>query len=160
MIPLFDAAGCLPAGRYLATVDDVEQTLVSPFPRSLTRADLFNGWQRLRREIRAMVSVEMEWIDGSFVTTKTDPGDIDLVTFIRAEHLVALPLADLQTLMPLFMGPATKARFRCESYLVPVVPEHDPAENVYLRNRGYWDRQWSRDRTRPEKGYIDVRDTP
>lgn len=160
VIPLFDAAGSLPAGRYPATIDEVEQSFVIPFAASLTRADLFAGWKRLRQEIRAIVPVEMEWIDGSFVTAKLDPGDIDVVSFIRADALGTLSMPDRQQLLPLVQGPASKPTHRCDSYLVAVFALGHPLEGQYLRERGYWDRQWSRDRTRPEKGYIDVRDTP
>lgn len=98
----------------------------------------------------------MEWVNGSFVTAKHSPNDIDVTTFISAENVAALTVGQLQDVWELTAGPAPQ-QVGCHSFLVVVFPDNHPYRNAYLRNRGYWDDLWSRRRIGPEKGYIDVR---
>ena len=164
MIPAFEADGTLPLGRHVATAVEVEQRFVQPFPQSVRRPALYADWRMRRTQIAALTAIEMEWLDGSFTTAKNDPGDIDLVTFVSLDAYNQLSIADRQKLFELAQARA-KLLFGCDGYLVVVFPRNHPWEENYLRNRGYWDRQWSY--TRPgsagleiEKGYVDVRGAP
>lgn len=154
--PTFTIDGALPAGRHVADVDEVRTRFVEPFPVSSTRQSLYDAWRIRRQTLFAIVQVEMEWVNGSFVTAKHAPNDIDVTTFISAENLAALTVGQLQEVWELTAGP-TPQQVGCHSFLVVVFRENHPLRDAYLRNRGYWDDWWSRRRTGPEKGYIDVR---
>lgn len=85
---LFNEQGLLvPAEGIWTTVDDLCECFVRSFPASETRAHLFQNWlnynQLLRQEIGADFT---QWINGSFVTQKLNPKDIDIVSFIPS-HL-------------------------------------------------------------------------
>lgn len=157
MIPAFDQNMELPTGRYLATIGEFEQRFVNTFPSSATRAKIYEGWRRRREELQSIVRVEQEWIDGSFVTGKSNPKDIDVVTFILAHEIDAIPISDRQRVLELTCGNHPKIVFGCDSYLATVLPEDHPFYNEFLRYRGYWDNQWSRSRTGSQKGYVEVR---
>ena len=72
MIPAPNARGELPPGMHTATLTEVEAVLVTT-PR---RRHLFEGLQRAVQNLHA-AGVRRVFIDGSFVTTKADPNDVD-----------------------------------------------------------------------------------
>ena len=158
MIPSHSAEGLLPHGRHTASVVEIEQRFVNTFPTSLTRRSLLDGWRRRSEELKSIVDIESEWIDGSFVTTKRDPRDIDMTTFVLMESWNALDVASRQRVALLTQGPELKIQFGCDSYLIIIPPDGDPSEANYLYWRGYWDRQWSRARSGSPKGYVEVRE--
>lgn len=157
MIPAFNEHGVFPAGRYQATPDEIERRFVLTFPTSLTRKNIFDGWRRRREQLLDLVQVEQEWIDGSFVTSKRDPGDLDVVVFIDGQTFDNLPIPHRQKVFALTAGPRPLLQFGCHSFFVAVWPHTHARHADYLHSSGYWDRLWSRDRTAPEKGYLDVR---
>lgn len=159
-IPLFEATGFLQPGRHPSTPTEIRTRLVDPFGQSVTRADLMDGWLRRRADVSAIVPIEMEWVNGSFVTEKLDPADIDVATFVRADFVDALTLTARQRLSEIVMGPVCRATYRCDAYFVPVFPRNHGLEPLYHRWRGYWDAQWSFDRSGVEKGFLDVRSDP
>ena len=67
------------------TVAQLRSLCVTAFPLSTTRADVMEGLQsvvgRLERE---RVYGEL-WIDGSFLTNKINPNDVDVVLPLRRE---------------------------------------------------------------------------
>lgn len=154
IIPSFQKNGELPQGRYLATSTEFESRFVDTFPLSLTRRRLFDGWATRRQRMSELVRIEYEWIDGSFVTGKRDPNDIDLVTFIDANTFEALDQADREKLTALAQGAYPRVEFSCDCYLVLISPEGHSDHITYLVNRGYWDHFWSRNRDKNQKGYI------
>ena len=72
MIPTPNAIGELPSGVHPATLTEIAAVFVTP-PR---RRHLFEGLRRAVQNLSA-VGVRRVFIDGSFVTTKADPNDID-----------------------------------------------------------------------------------
>ena len=72
MIPAPNAIGELPPGMHLATLAEVEAVFVTT-PR---RRRLFEGLRRALQNLHA-AGVRRVFIDGSFVTTKADPNDVD-----------------------------------------------------------------------------------
>jgi hypothetical protein len=72
MIPAPNAIGELPPGMHLATFAEVEAVFVTT-PR---RRRLFEGLRLAIQNLHA-AGVRRVFINGSFVTTKADPNDID-----------------------------------------------------------------------------------
>jgi hypothetical protein len=72
-----------------------ERTFVTDFPNSETRKTLFDNYLRYIDSFSKEITPNFtQWIDGSFVTQKENPNDIDLVTLIEVaihdekEHLI------------------------------------------------------------------------
>lgn len=72
MIPSLSVRGELPPGIHAATLDEIEAVFATTF-RWRT---LFGGLRRAIQNLKA-VGVRRIFIDGSFVTTKAEPNDID-----------------------------------------------------------------------------------
>jgi len=72
MIPSPNVRGELPPGIHAATLDEIEAI----FAMTFRRRTLFDGLRRAVQNLQA-TGVHRIFIDGSFVTTKADPNDID-----------------------------------------------------------------------------------
>lgn len=165
MIPPFELrhgrAVLPPGGRTPTDVAEVEQRLVEDFPDSLTRRGLYQGWRERRAALADIIGADfVEWVSGSFVTGKVDPPDLDVAAFLDGVAFEALPPAEQRKASELLVGPGVKLVYGCHSFAVPVYPEGDPRHARYLRDRGAWDWQWSRDRVAGSKGYLEVRGQP
>lgn len=75
-IPALLESGLLPAGIHLATIDDVQAAFGSSSDR---RTELFGGLTKFVQVARKFRLFKTLLIDGSFVTDKAAPGDIDAV---------------------------------------------------------------------------------
>lgn len=72
VLPTFTAAGLLPVGIHRATWED----LCSRFGWNPRREQLLSGLLRVATNLREAGAAEI-WLDGSFVTSKPEPGDFD-----------------------------------------------------------------------------------
>lgn len=161
VIPPFRADGCLPIGAHETTPAEVEQRLVQVFAGSVTRRGLHDDWRRRRELIFEIVPLEKEWVDGSFVTLKRNPGDVDVISFIQGEAIEALSIEDRKALGAHFNSRLrSKLLFGCDGFLVPIRPPGHPERGNYELMSAHWDRWWSHDRDGVEKGYLDVRGEP
>ncbi len=74
----------LDPGIHSATIDEVEATCVAPFPADKKRIWLLNRLKIYVEHFSKLDAMFEFWLDGSFVTTKHNPGDIDVtIWFIR-----------------------------------------------------------------------------
>lgn len=169
MMPAFDSEGFLPPGRFPATFDEVQSSL-------LTTARRREVWEDFLDVTTVLMStgepVCAAWLGGSFVSAKPDPGDVDVVYLIRHDVLMS-PSQELRTIV----GDLTTQRLRqdgfdVDTYILPWVPFAGPDPSRwtreyidYQRGRGYWDDFWMRRRaadprselnTHPRRGYLEV----
>ena len=85
MIPPFNENGCLPEGIYDCTIDEAAERF-GAFQSSSQRPQLWDRFIEFMREADACELVDAVLVDGSFVTAKADPNDIDLVLVVSANH--------------------------------------------------------------------------
>ncbi|RYF73096.1 MAG: hypothetical protein EOO39_11010 [Cytophagaceae bacterium] len=80
----FDKNGCLtPYSGTHSDIESIYDQLVADFPASSSRGPLYHEWTKYNRLLRQVVGENFsQWINGSFVTKKRNPKDIDLVSFI------------------------------------------------------------------------------
>lgn len=150
--------GLLPPGRHRVTAEDFKAHFVTAFPTSKVRAPLYQRWLQHRVAMLSFVPILSQWIDGSFVTDKEDPGDIDLVTVMEASAYDALTPVQQLLLDALMAGKATKAVWGMDSYAAFVVPPNHPHHAAVQAGANGWHHEWSRVRGRAgaTKGYLEV----
>jgi hypothetical protein len=85
VIPLFNADGWLPPGIHRCTLVEAAARL-GTFQGSDRRPRLWARFTEFLREASLSGAVQMIVLDGSFVTAKPDPNDIDLVLVLPASH--------------------------------------------------------------------------
>ena len=84
-VPTLSAEGFLPAGIHDCSLADVRSCFGS-FQRSDTRPRLFARLEELVAAMQRSTWFEGLLLDGSFVTAKPAPNDIDLVAVLRPGH--------------------------------------------------------------------------
>lgn len=149
--------GHLAPGPHAATVDDVKSALVDAFSGSSTRKPIYEDWLELREHLSALVSLERQWLDGSYATMKLDPEDLDLATFAASDEVEALGPAEEAELNALVSGRPECAP-RCDSFLIVEYPEDHAlhAVSVSLRE-GFAEDFFGAGPAGPgTKGYIEV----
>lgn len=154
---MLGADGLLPTGLIPATTDQVHATFVAPFASSTTRQELYDKWLLHRAAIESLVPIQRQWIDGSYVTSKVDPADVDVVTFVDGADVEALDPAQLALLESLTSGHETRDQWGVDSFLVATYAEGHPARAVSRRAEGSWRRLWTSVKgTDQSKGFLEV----
>lgn len=83
MIPVIQD-GALPEGIHLCTLEEVKATF-GQFRRSDRRPQLTERLMRYVQDAQNSGVVSAIVIDGSYVTAKEEPGDIDLIVALRSD---------------------------------------------------------------------------
>ena len=145
LLPAFNAEGLLPDGVHPATEDDFKERCVDPFTTSRTRQPVFDGFCRYRSDLGGLGLNITQWIDGSFTDkSRIDPDDIDLVNFVSANEINAIPATDRPRATALLSGGnATKAAYSCHTFLETFFPPGHPFEPAFENQRRYWRKWWA-----------------
>ena len=85
MIPSLNENGWLPERVHDCTLQEAAERFGS-FQSSDRRPELWMKFTEFIREVKACQWMEAVLVDGSYVTAKPDPGDIDLVLVVSASH--------------------------------------------------------------------------
>lgn len=176
MIPPFDpVTGALPLGRFPATLTEVAQVLVTDIGTE-RRSELWGELRDVTTILASHVAVASAWLSGSFVTTKPDPQDIDVVYWVenveleRARGIPASASVLQEVTTP---GRLHELGLRVDAYVIPWVSNETaaargPQDLAYHQARGYWDDLWLRLRSGPKgatptrldsiprRGYLEV----
>lgn len=151
----FDTNGFLtPYGPVSSTLETVQRVFVEGFATSTTRSQHFERYQACNARLLAILPNGFtQWIDGSFVSRKTNPGDIDVLTFVDA----TLHQQHEKTIRALRSELAT-GDGRVDLHTILVYDEGHPYRNRHESDRVQWLFDWSQTITRPRynKGFIEL----
>jgi hypothetical protein len=145
----------LPAGFHRMSLEELRKLCVNAkrFSSSSTRGEIMSCLEQLgARLIENGIAVEL-WIDGSFVTQKADPEDVDLSVRFLAE---AYDGATDQQRMLLDEIQQLKDTDHIDGYLQPEWPPTSPHHTIGLNMFDYWQRQWGFGRNGEPKGIVVV----
>ena len=130
----------LPDGLHARTIDRINEECVDAFPDSESRPDLIGGLRSVLETLRSVGIHGTLWIDGSFVTEKLNPNDIDVLLYIpNGEELLEVAEAVLEDFRNRCMR-----EHRCHIFFTS-----DEA-----RRDGYWRNQFGLSRDGKPKGII------
>lgn len=140
-IPLLQEDGLLPPGLYLAEMNEIEERFGKSTPR---RKMLF---ERLRMfvELAQHCGVLRMFVNGSFVTAKPEPDDVDVVIWLGAQFRELLLQRDWQALL-----------------LKQIFVKRKPKEAFLVVNQKKWDRWFEffslfKQDPQRQKGLIEVK---
>jgi hypothetical protein len=111
---------------------------------------------RLRQAMLLLIPVSSQWVDGSFVTTKLDPSDLDLTTLFDGQAYDDLPDIKRRALDGLLAGRACQAVWDCHSLPIPIYPEGHPYRAKYEAMFRFWEKWWGRTGGGIPKGFVEV----
>jgi len=155
----FDHRGNLTPGIIKnISLDEFKAFFIDSFAHSRTRERNYKGLFRFIEEMKnknISNAVTKIWIDGSFVTNKTDPNDIDMVYFLDANHPgSSIALKNV----PYFRTYGEKVH--CDSYMSidpTTIPPGEAADFAHFRQQEkYWLGEFCFDRNLDSKGIIEL----
>ena len=153
----FNSNGVLPPGFHDWELEEIEENLVVNFSKSKTRSRIFSGYTKLLKKLKSFKLEAEQWLDGSFSTTKVNPGDLDMLTIIEANQLNKIDPSKGAELKTLFDGPNTKKDYLCDSYILAKRDKSDPNYEYYRKMHKYWYGEFSLDRSFSPKGIVRVK---
>ncbi|GAA3816412.1 hypothetical protein GCM10022273_28960 [Cellulomonas soli] len=169
LVPGADGYPVLPRGRYTVTMSDVRDNFVVARSDGAWRGQLMDDLERYIELLdRLGLALDSVWLDGSFISGKVTPGDIDCSPVIDAARSAPDPsiTADLNDM---WIAPRNRWKhepvpgigrtLNLDIYGIVKVPDAHPGHGTYAALRGHWDDWWQRSRATGEtlaKGYVEV----
>lgn len=155
MIPDFDIYGNLPKGCFRPKIQDFENKFVQHFPNSNTRQEIYLGYKKYCKNMASLNVATKQWVDGSYITKKENPDDIDLVTHVDAAKLNEKK--EIHNKLNSLLDHSTcKNQFRCHVYAIFIYPKDIPKlYEHYQKNLTYWKEWFGHDREGNAKGIIE-----
>jgi len=155
----FDIRGNLkPYERVEIDFETFEEIFIKSFEDETTRLQLLENYRKYLVDFSEQITNQFtQWIDGSFVSTKRNPRDIDFVTIV--DHKVFEERADL--IDSRFRLKGGKETYEVDAYTVRKYPEEHSQYKIYEGELVYWDHLFSwtkknRMKKKYRKGYIEI----
>jgi hypothetical protein len=153
----FDTRNYLtPAGPTSSTLKEMYDVFVKgiPTPKRKELWDAFNEWLHQLKSLVRNAPLKL-WVNGSFVTGKQEPNDVDVVVFLE-EGLMAAHSIQLAA----FFG-RSKSDFGVDCYHVVSCVASSPGHSNYQADTAYWTTLFSSTRPnrlgyRHSKGYLEI----
>ncbi len=124
----------LPVGLHPMSVADVRSMCVSAFPLSTTRDEIMGGLETLVKGLAGVQITTEVWVDGSFLTQKVNPEDVDVVLCMQGD-MYDNGTEEQRRTIEVVANVDLKPPLHCDSYVFFEYPESHPL---------YWDGQWGR----------------
>lgn len=150
MVP-FNSDGYISPGLHTYSYADFKKQFVDDFITSQSRSEIHNKcleWLGLLSNAFTSIPEEV-WFDGSFISEKTNPNDVDLVVFFDRntffqQHNV------LETWNK--VAHVGRQHYKCDAYPGIINNQNATWDDINMRN--YWRGQFGFDRFDKPKGII------
>jgi hypothetical protein len=132
----FDEFGNLsPAKKNELNLHLLKQIFVDEFQESQTRHSIFAGFLTFLTNFSNFTNISFDiWIDGSFVTKKLNPNDIDIVLIIDANTLEYKG----KEIEALFKSREARQRYNVDAYTIAKYDESNPKYSLFQIEKAYW----------------------
>lgn len=157
---IFDIRGNLkPYERVSTSLEDFEDLFVNTFEENSTRWKLFDYYNHYTKDFVDRITGNFtQWINGSFVTNKQNPNDIDLVMLIDL-HIVEEKESLIRNE---FLGEAVYQKYGIDVYLVILYPENHKLHYWTRSDLLYWNDWFTKGKMdkrkqRHPKGYLEIK---
>lgn len=133
---IFDQRGNLqPYEKIRLNFDEFEVFFVDKFPNNDQRKQIFDNYLKFVNDFSAKVSSSfIQWINGSFVTAKEHPNDIDFVTIINHEIFESKETLIHEN----FRLERAKKNYGVDAYTVRQYPKEHKKYVLYHSDWVYW----------------------
>jgi len=155
----FDERGNLkPYGKNNQNLNEFKDMFVENFTTESTRHAIYSNLEKYISEFKTEITSNFKlWINGSYVTDKMNPGDVDIVILVDRE--IAVKKEDL--LQSKYLNKASLKEFNIDAYIVRTYPEDHKKYGITLSDLLYWEHWFSnskknRAKKRYPKGYIEL----
>ena len=157
----FDIRGNLkPYEKVELDIKNLIEIFVNNFEDSTTRNEIYENYTQYLKDFENEVTPNfIQWIDGSFISNKENPRDIDFVTIIDFD----VYQKNEQIIETKFRRYGAKANYkRIDAYTVKNYPENHKRRNITEFDLVYW-RGWftetkkNRAKKKFKKGFIELK---
>ena len=156
----FDSRGNLkPYNKIAIDIDDFERFFVQKINQSSTRNAIFKAYKNFINDFSLTITPHFtHWINGSFVTQKLNPNDIDFVIFIDYD----LFLAKKDEINTFFAINEQNKNTFLDIYFLIQFPENHKDAFKSASDYAYWF-EWftktatNRNKQRFSKGFIEIK---
>ncbi len=127
-------------GFHQMTVDELRDLCVTKFPDSKVRGDIMAGFEAVY-ERAISVGIEGEvWVDGSFLTNKIDPEDVDFIVLTDAYFRDSGTPEQEEFIEWLISNEdEPKKSFLCHTDVVLLFAPDSPWYELNSRNKKHWE---------------------
>lgn len=112
-------------GLNLVTIEEFFDIGVSKFPYSKTRNQIFDGFLKYVEIVKSTNLAGEIWLNGSFLTLKEDPEDIDLVFRFSGIQVDKLSDTDKENLEDCLLK-SYQLELKCDNYVLAEYPDNHP----------------------------------
>lgn len=144
-------------GSHPMSLADIKTLCVDQFPLSTTRVSIFAGLESLIAIlIQNGITAEI-WVDGSFLTKKTDPDDVDIVICASGEQYDNGTM-EVRELLDYLASADLKPEYHCHNFLVyEYNDENHPLHEFGKQEKADWLQFFGTDRRNRVKGLAVVK---
>jgi hypothetical protein len=145
----YDSKGYIqPPQIHPSTPERLRFRHVQEFPSSAKRPAIYAGWLKYIAEFSAEVAPRFcQLVGGSFLTTKEEPNDIDVVNFVPAENYSAV-------VNRFDEEGGSKDTFLVDGRTIAVYPEDSPMNQLTQMQLNHWSKIFGHDRHGHPKGML------
>lgn len=153
----FNHSGLLvPDNKISSTIEELEEEFVMNIPTT-RRIEIFESYVKYNEEFKKVCKLEVlnQWINGSYVTKKNNPGDIDLLTFLDFETI-----SQLGSKLDDFKYPNSELIYGVDAYIIETYPENHKDRFKFVSDKAYWMDRFTKTRrirgNRLSKGFLEI----
>ncbi|WP_279358197.1 DUF6932 family protein [Methylobacterium indicum] len=141
-------------GFHSLSLDDIHKACVDGFPLSESRPVIMSGLREFIDKLKISGIVGKIWIDGSFITQKIDPKDVDLVLIFDGTIYDSGDDKLRSTID--WVNSNLKKALKCDSYVCMQYPKGHPLHEEGLWWYAWYHKRWGFDREDEPKGIVVV----
>lgn len=152
----FQENGNLNPGVHNYSVLNFKQEFVENFVDSQSRKEIFEKFEGWFADLIELCVPSSIWLDGSYLTSKENPNDLDMVIFYKPEDLGENEqvIAAVQKII------SESDENRCDAYFCLDLSDFSPQDKSMFGQQQimttYWLGQFTFDRARRPKGIIEI----
>lgn len=151
----FNDEGLIKPGIHECSVNDLYEIFVNNFKTSQRREIIFKSLMNFLKQLISHYNLQEVWIDGSYVTNKINPNDVDIVLFFEVNDYVKVSQ----------QWDHIRNVINIDSYCEAIVNKDSESKlsqmdfNFINNRRNYWRGQFGFDRTDKPKGIIVLKES-
>lgn len=129
----------LPKGFHPLDIDGMRKICVEAFPENARRVEIMSGFELIYESLQSAEIPGEIWIDGSFLTKKVDPDDIDFVV-MTPNAIFDDGTPEQKSLIDWLIDNEDdpKKSFRCHSHVELMYDQESPLHYLTFATRNHW----------------------
>ena len=143
-----------PEGVVNLSYNDFKEIFVADFDKSKTRLSIAKNYERYLIDFKSEITNNFKnWIGGSFITTKMNPNDIDVVSIFQYTD----EINKKATIILKFLSYGNSLEnYMVDGYFVPIYSANDPRYSLTTDALAYWSEWLGHDKENRPKTIIEI----